>query len=119
MLGGNGDDVFRLDFDEESVGSSAAENALGSRRDSNVNESRSSSDGSSANEHISDSVSPCGQCARDVSNDDEAVLCDSCQRWWHRECAQISAEDYKTLDRLKSFPWTCFLCKKRKDKSPQ
>ena len=51
----------------------------------------------------------CGTCSRQVSWDDEGVLCDSCNVWYHIECQEIRTSQYALLDNT-SVTWTCTAC---------
>lgn len=54
----------------------------------------------------------CGVCRKMVRDDDEALCCDKCEKWLHRECLDISKSTYKKLERSKE-PWNCDPCNKR------
>ena len=53
---------------------------------------------------------PCLQCHTEVSVDDEAMQCDVCDLWCHRQCSYMSAEEYKFLQQQEDFDWTCAQC---------
>ena len=59
----------------------------------------------------------CGKCDVIVEDTDEAVVCDICQSWFHRECGQISKELFDAIDKFgakgsKEIPWQCKICRK-------
>ncbi|KAJ4433004.1 hypothetical protein ANN_15261 [Periplaneta americana] len=60
-----------------------------------------------------DNTAPCGDCRKHVTEADAAVECDgSCKRWYHKDCAGVSAGDYATLNKpSSSLLWLCRDCK--------
>ena len=53
---------------------------------------------------------PCGCCGREVSDDDQAIDCDSCHTWFHIQCQGIGDDTYKNLLNETSFSWNCITC---------
>lgn len=49
----------------------------------------------------------CPICRRTVANNYRALICDSCNRWVHIKCGQVSARRYVQLQQLKEFEWHC------------
>lgn len=54
----------------------------------------------------------CGICRKLVRDDDEALCCDKCEKWFHRGCQDIGKTEFKKLERSKD-PWNCDICKKK------
>ena len=58
----------------------------------------------------------CSVCDREVGDEDDALQCDSCKDWCHRECGNIPIEDYELLliDQQDSddeeVEWVCPVC---------
>ncbi|KAK9887220.1 hypothetical protein WA026_021063 [Henosepilachna vigintioctopunctata] len=52
-------------------------------------------------------------CKRDVYDDQEAVLCDGCNKWMHRGCINMSQKTYQRISKNKE-EWFCEDCKKDK-----
>ena len=53
---------------------------------------------------------PCGSCGREVSDDDQAIDCDSCHTWFHIQCQGIGDDTYINLLNETSFSWKCITC---------
>ncbi|XP_033115326.1 uncharacterized protein LOC117115577 [Anneissia japonica] len=54
----------------------------------------------------------CIQCQLPVTQDEEAVLCEECDRWQHRTCdSGVSREQYMAAVENGSLDWVCFECR--------
>ena len=53
-------------------------------------------------------IYPCGHCELPVNWSDQAVLCDSCEIWFHRSCHSMSATEYANLQ--SDISWKCYRC---------
>ena len=53
---------------------------------------------------------PCGVCRHAVHPSDKALLCDSCDKWFHIQCTRVSPEEYDHYITLDQFDWSCLLC---------
>lgn len=54
---------------------------------------------------------PCGVCTVEVQEDEEAIMCEqSCERWFHRECAKMSPEAYDLVASEPLAVWMCDEC---------
>ena len=53
---------------------------------------------------------PCRICLRQVTWDDRALLCESCNNWFHIDCQNIHSKTYDDLD--SNSAWICTYCKK-------
>ena len=55
---------------------------------------------------------PCLFCFKLVTDDDEAVCCDCCNKWIHVSCDPgLSSEEYKNMvDNPSDDVWLCFKC---------
>ncbi len=53
---------------------------------------------------------PCGSCGKAVKQCHKAVLCDDCDKWYHKECIGLSSGLYKQFERLQNFTWICCTC---------
>ena len=51
----------------------------------------------------------CKLCPKNVSNNDNAILCDLCQTWVHIKCNHLNYICYKYLQSCNK-PWYCFSC---------
>ncbi|XP_030044173.1 pygopus homolog 2 [Microcaecilia unicolor] len=61
-------------------------------------------------------VYPCGACRNEVSDDQDAILCEaSCQKWFHRECTGMTESAYGLLTTEASAVWACDYCLKTKE----
>ena len=52
---------------------------------------------------------PCKLCPKNVSDNDNAILCDPCQTWVHIKCNHLNYIDYKYLQGCNE-PWYCISC---------
>jgi hypothetical protein len=54
---------------------------------------------------------PCGTCGIEVLDEDPAVECDHCSKWYHISCQNLDANWYKNLvEHETSFVWSCNTC---------
>ena len=52
---------------------------------------------------------PCKLCPKNVSDNNNAILCDLCQTWVHIKCNHLNYIVYKNLQGCNE-PWHCFSC---------
>ena len=52
---------------------------------------------------------PCGACAKPCMKNQAAVMCDTCEKWTHLKCTQISAQNFKALSNPNA-SWHCCNC---------
>ena len=52
---------------------------------------------------------PCGSCDKPVRVNQDGVLCDGCEKWFHRKCIYMDREVYLQLGRSDD-PWHCATC---------
>ena len=50
---------------------------------------------------------PCTVCQQEVLDEDQALLCDQCSSWCHRECCHMSEEEYHECIEDSGFTWLC------------
>ena len=61
-----------------------------------------------------DSVECCLKCHGSVLDSDNAVLCQSCKGWIHQNCANISAQEYRMMNRSSpNLMWFCNDCQSK------
>ena len=53
---------------------------------------------------------PCGDCQCNVRDNQDAILCVECQRWFHARCINMSQETFKYYVENFNLPWTCSFC---------
>ena len=53
---------------------------------------------------------PCGECQCNVRNNQDAILCVECQRWFHARCINMSKTTFKYYLKNFNLPWTCCFC---------
>ncbi|XP_072028522.1 uncharacterized protein [Amphiura filiformis] len=53
---------------------------------------------------------PCGICSRKVENDQQAIKCDSCDIWYHRECAVVTDHISDVYTHHSNLSWICIQC---------
>ena len=53
----------------------------------------------------------CRSCVKEVKNNQQAIHCDTCERWIHRSCSDMNSKTYKLLMCKKNFIWTCNKCR--------
>ena len=49
-------------------------------------------------------------CGRAVVEGQEAVQCDWCNGWFHRECAGVAMSDFEVMGKAKCVKWFCLTC---------
>ena len=54
-------------------------------------------------------IFPCKLCPKNVTDNDNAILCDLCQTWVHIKCNHLNYMDYKYLQGCNE-PWYCLSC---------
>ena len=52
---------------------------------------------------------PCKLCPKNVSDNDNAILCALCQTWVHIKCSHLNYIDHKYLQGCNE-PWYCLSC---------
>ena len=55
-------------------------------------------------------VSHCSVCHREVKEEHNGLLCDSCDKWSHRNCLKMKKKDYNDLIKREDFSWNCPGC---------
>ncbi|MBN3270967.1 PYGO1 protein, partial [Polyodon spathula] len=64
----------------------------------------------------SNPIYPCGICMNEVSDDQEAILCEaSCQKWFHRVCTGMTETAYNLLTAEAAAVWGCDTCMENKE----
>lgn len=58
----------------------------------------------------------CEICRKKVNDGEEALFCEDCECWSHRNCLNISKTTFKKLERSKD-PWFCQKCLVKKSKT--
>ena len=53
--------------------------------------------------------SECDICKREVTDNDEGLLCDKCYRWKHRTCLAMSSKTYQKIGKMTD-KWYCNGC---------
>ena len=58
------------------------------------------------------SASPpkCSVCSKTIASNHRPLSCDRCTKWCHIKCGNVKPCDYKTLQLLMTFDWTCPRC---------
>ena len=56
-----------------------------------------------------ESIFRCKLCPKNVTDNDNAILCDLCQTWIHIKCNHLNYMDYKYLQGCNE-PWYCLSC---------
>ena len=54
-------------------------------------------------------IIPCKLCPKNVTDNDNAILCNLCQTWVHIKCNHLNYMDYKYLQGCNE-PWYCLSC---------
>ena len=52
----------------------------------------------------------CGVCNKKVSQNQNGLNCDLCDKWYHCGCEKVSIGDYKILNQCDSAKWFCRKC---------
>ena len=56
-------------------------------------------------------TAPCGDCDKEVSQDEKALICCICDKWFHIKCHRVSVADYDYLQKTnESIQWFCKGC---------
>lgn len=50
---------------------------------------------------------PCGQCKHGVGDDDNGILCENCEVWYHTGCEKVGKELYVALQKNRDQPFFC------------
>ena len=87
-------------YRSSSVGKTTKSNAKGSRKAS-VSEEAQSSQMLEENENAF-----CGDCAKICSDNDKALFCNMCERWFHAACQKVNDEMYEVLSNDSNSPTT-------------
>ena len=53
---------------------------------------------------------PCGKCSEEVYDDDNAVCCDSCSKWYHCQCIPLTEKQFSNLVNNSHKSWSCSSC---------
>ena len=54
---------------------------------------------------------PCSSCQNLVTDEDDALSCDTCSKWCHAECGGVSQEAYQYLnEQAEEVRWMCPSC---------
>ena len=64
---------------------------------------------SSSSNKQTESIFPCKLCPKNVTDNDNAILCDLCQTRVHIKCNRLNYMDYKYLQGCNE-PWYCLSC---------
>ena len=56
-------------------------------------------------------VDTCSSCYKEVKLNQQAVLCDKCERWIHRRCSDMKISTYQENCTKKNFKWVCNVCR--------
>lgn len=79
--------------------------------DSSFQQSRLLTSGDiSLNPGPSSSPSKCSVCSKTIARNHRALRCDRCTKWCHIKCGNVKPCDYRNLQRLTTFDWTCPRC---------
>ena len=54
---------------------------------------------------------PCTSCGKAVTNNDKAIMCDSCENWCHISCDRISETEYRSFQTNSALTWQCLNCR--------
>jgi hypothetical protein len=55
-------------------------------------------------------VYPCGTCDQPVTWDHRAVVCDTCDQWYHLNCQDVHSRTYSILNEDSAIRWDCLIC---------
>ncbi|CAH1254424.1 pygopus homolog 2-like [Branchiostoma lanceolatum] len=67
--------------------------------------------GGATNGFVSGPAYPCGICRQEVSDNDEAILCEAhCNQWFHRVCTGLTEAAYHLLTAEQAAEWACDNC---------
>lgn len=61
-------------------------------------------------------IYPCGSCHKEVSDSDQAILCESgCNFWFHRQCTGLTEQAFQLLTKEVYAEWVCDQCLRKKN----
>ena len=60
-------------------------------------------------------IDKCRACHKNIGEIQQAISCDSCQRWIHRKCSDMSTKKYKENQLKKQFNWNCNMCRQNEE----
>ena len=79
--------------------------------DSSFQQSRLLTSGDvSINPGLSSNPPKCSVCSKSITRNHRALSCDRCEKWCHIKCGKVKPSEYKNLQRLTTFDWTCPRC---------
>lgn len=82
-----------------------------SNSDSSFQQSRLLASGDVSLNPGQSSIPPkCSVCSKTVASNHKALSCDQCEKWCHIRCGNVKLSDYKNLQRLTTFEWSCPRC---------
>lgn len=55
-------------------------------------------------------ITLCSVCQKNVRSYNRAIECDVCKHWCHIKCSEISLREYRRLQNIQNFDWTCPSC---------
>ena len=55
-------------------------------------------------------IAHCALCHREVKEEHNGLLCDTCSTWSHRNCLKMKKKEYKELTKNGDFNWNCPAC---------
>lgn len=53
----------------------------------------------------------CGKCKKTVKENENGLVCETCERWYHPSCQSVNPELYKMLQKYEEQLWFCGDCK--------
>ena len=53
----------------------------------------------------------CGTCRNKIKGDQQGLMCDGCERWFHAGCEHVSSGEFKYLSLCEEIMWFCKKCK--------
>ena len=53
---------------------------------------------------------PCGECYKAVKWGQRAIACDSCDKWFHKECIEMNSIIYHAYESTADLSWECCHC---------
>ena len=53
----------------------------------------------------------CRSCYKEVKQSQQAICCDTCQKWIHRSCSDMNVSRYNQCKKLEYFQWICNKCR--------
>ena len=61
-------------------------------------------------QHNNSTIYPCGTCDQPVTWDHRAIVCDSCDQWYHIDCQDVHSGTYSNLSEDSGIRWDCIIC---------